>query len=197
MPSGACEPGQLRQQRGLHRLEQQDQDARDEEARDEAADRGLLFRRVRHERHAEEAGVRQQLRQQRTEEQHAERARQLVVGRRGPRYDEVVLPAQRDEDRDERRQGERQAIPTRRSDARHEQHGAERDPNGAFRPVHEAVRAESAVARERSSGHVRQVVTRLAADLAVRVVFQQGAQQLVRRRRADVFLTRVLHVVPD
>ena len=83
--SGARERGQLRQQRGLHGLEQEDRDARDEDAGDEAGERVLLGGGLGEDRRGEERRVRQALREERADQQQAERARQLrCTARSGP-----------------------------------------------------------------------------------------------------------------
>ena len=90
----AREPGQLRQQRGLYRLEQQDRDAGDEQPGDELGRRGppalgpsasmLAARKLAYD---------EQLGEHRAEQQAAERARELRVRRFGPGLDEAALSA--------------------------------------------------------------------------------------------------------
>ena len=77
----AGEARELREQRGLHRLEQQQRDAGDEQAGDELPAVILLGRTFARSWHAEDAGVGEQLGEQRAEQQPAERARQLRVRR--------------------------------------------------------------------------------------------------------------------
>ena len=72
----AHERRELRQQRGLHGLEQQDREPRQEQADDEVGDERALVRLGQHLR-AEERRVAQHLREQRSAEQEAEVAREL------------------------------------------------------------------------------------------------------------------------
>ena len=161
VPALAGEPRQLREERRLHRLEQQDRDARDEESGDEQSDARFLAR-GREEVGGEEARIRQQLREHGAEQEQRERAGQLGVGRNRAGLHESALAAQRDRDRTERREHEREPVQPRRPDAGREERDAEREPDDAFRAVHHAVGLEAAVAGERAAGDVGEVSTRPA-----------------------------------
>ncbi len=155
----AGERGELREQRGLHRLEHEEGNPGDEQPGDEVrAD--VLLARAREMGHAEDARVRQQLREHRPDQQPRQRARELRVGRVRPGQQEVVLAAERDEHGEQRRRCERDAPRTDRVRSDREQHDASDDADGALGAVHEPVRAEAAVARQRSPGDEGDVVER-------------------------------------
>ena len=109
--------------------------------------------------------VRERLAQHRTDEQVAERGRQLRVRRLRPGLEQVLLAAQRDEHRGDRRQHEREAVRCPAvCDADDEQHDGRDEAHDALGAEHRAVRAEAAVARERAPRDVRHVVRDDADD---------------------------------
>ena len=90
--------------------------------------------------------------------QQAQRARQLGVRRGRAGRQQPLLAAQRHQHRDRGREREREAVQTGRVAADHEQQTAREDAHRAFGAVHEPVRAEPAVARERAARDEREEV---------------------------------------
>ena len=113
----AGEGGQLRQQRGLDRLEQEDRDASDEEPDDEIGRRVALDLALREHEHAERGRVAERLRGERAEEQQREVGGELRPLGLGARVDEAVLAPERHQRREQRRDREREAVPEQVVDA--------------------------------------------------------------------------------
>ena len=102
---------ELREQRGLHGLEQQDRDAGDEEPDDEVGGFPALVLALREHDRAERSGVAEGLRGERPEEEQREVGRELRPFGVGPRLEQTVLAPQRDDAGDERWDRERESVP--------------------------------------------------------------------------------------
>ena len=108
---------QLRQQRGLDGLEQQDRDAGDEEPDDEVGGFPALVLALREHDHAEGGGVAESLRGERPEEEEREVGRELRPFGVGARLHQTVLAPHRHDAGDQRRDREREPVPEQVVDA--------------------------------------------------------------------------------
>ena len=107
--SFACEAGKLRQRRGLHGLKEHQQDTSDERSCDEQCNAVLLGRRGE-QLDAGRTHVRQELCEDRSEQEPAERTRQLGVRRLGPGGEQASLPLEYDGDGDDRGDAKGKAV---------------------------------------------------------------------------------------
>ena len=140
----AREARELREQRGLHGLEAEQRDARDQDAGRELADRDPSARGVASTTAAMYAEYESAWQSTEPSEQVPDRGRELGVRRFRSGLEQVLLAAQRDEHRGDRRQHEREPVRARRAATpTMNEHGGRDEADDAFGAEHRAVRRRS------------------------------------------------------
>ncbi len=177
------EGGELREQRCLHGLEEEQRHTCDDRARRERTRERLLVG-CREQLHGDRSRVDEERREDRSGEEVAEVARELGPWCGRSRFDEVVLTTHRDRDGDERRDANREAVEPDGLDSDERERHTERHADGALAAHVEAVRAEAAHPRERAAAEMAGVV----ADEAEQEAHEQqpaAVEEVLDHPRAD------------